>query len=273
MGNRELHLGLITHPTRPAHPASPPSCLASILVSPAALYSPLPALPQHRLPHLRPCCLAPAHPGIHNSLAPRLACRYEPSALEVVREVPLPTLQEMGGSEGYLPSQRFPSDHLPVVFDLRFRSAAAAGTTGGGSSGGRSAAAGPAAAGGNGSAGAAAGSEGEGGGNDAAAAAKAAGNVLPAAMYNVGLAAEALGRTEVLAVPTDTLYGLAACANSSTAVAHIYATKQRGDHKPLAICVADVEEVARYGDTSVRGEARGAGRGGCTLPGHNRVGG
>ena len=37
----------------------------------------------------------------------------------------------------------------------------------------------------------------------------------------------------------------------SPQVAHIYATKQRGDHKPLAICVADVGEVGRYGDTQV----------------------
>ena len=44
--------------------------------------------------------------------------RYDAAMLEVAREVPLPTLEELGG---YLPSARFPSDHLPVVFDLRFR--------------------------------------------------------------------------------------------------------------------------------------------------------
>lgn len=152
--------------------------------------------------------------------------------MEVVREVPLPSLQELGG---YLPSQRYPSDHLPVVFDLRFRGQGEAGGGGGGSSGETAA----------------------GGGADDAAGGVAgggptgAGNVLPAGMYNVGLAAEALARDEVVAVPTDTLYGLAACANSSAAVAHIYATKQRGDHKPLAICVADVDNVGRYGETQV----------------------
>ncbi|KAL4445318.1 hypothetical protein ABPG77_011143 [Micractinium sp. CCAP 211/92] len=165
---------------------------------------------------------------------------YEPSALEMARDVPLPTLAEMGGPEGYLPSQRFPSDHLPVVFDLRFRAADAAG-----SSSSRGASSAPTAGSG---AAAAAGGEDQGSG-DAGAAAAGAGNVLPAAMYNAGLAAEALGREEVVAVPTDTLYGLAACANSSAAVAHIYATKQRGDHKPLAICVADLQDVGRYGDT------------------------
>ncbi|PSC75583.1 2, 5 -phosphodiesterase 12 [Micractinium conductrix] len=166
---------------------------------------------------------------------------YEPSALEVVREVPLPTLAEMGGTEGYLPSQRFPSDHLPVVFDLRFRAEGAGDAA-------ASSAAGGAAARGGGAAGSA-GADGGGGSAAADGGSAGAGNVLPAALYNVGAAAEALARSEVLAVPTDTLYGLAACANSSSAVAHIYATKQRGDHKPLAICVADVGEVGRYGDT------------------------
>lgn len=162
--------------------------------------------------------------------------------LEVVREVPLPSLEELGG---YLPSQRFPSDHLPVVFDLRFRAeGAAAAVPTGGSSAAAAAGGGAAAAGG----GAAAGGE---GGQGSQGAPRGASNVLPAGMYNVGAAAEALGRDEVLAVPTDTLYGLAACANSSRAVAHIYATKRRADTKPLAVCVADVADVGRYGDTSV----------------------
>jgi 2',5'-phosphodiesterase len=152
----------------------------------------------------------------------------------VVREVPLPSLAELGG---YLPSQRFPSDHLPIVFDLRFKAAD------GGSSGASSDAAG------GGPAAPAGGVTGGGGGGGSATA--AAGNVLPAAMYNVGAAVEALQRAEVLAVPTDTLYGLAACAKSSRAVAHIYATKRRGDHKPLAICVADIADVARFADTEV----------------------
>lgn len=44
----------------------------------------------------------------------------------------------------------------------------------------------------------------------------------------------------------DTIYGLACCATSSQGVAAIYATKQRGDHKPLALCVADVPDIPRY---------------------------
>ena len=180
-----------------------------------------------------PCYHPLAHPP--SSLP---CCRYEPQALEVVREVPLPGLQELGG---YLPNQRFPSDHLPVVFDLRFRAAGASGD----------------AAAASGAAGAAAGGWPAAGGGGGAP--PGAGNVLPAALYNVGLAAEALQRDEVIAVPTDTLYGLAACANSSAAVAHIYATKRRQDHTPLAIAVADVADVPRFGETQVgRTGAQGA---------------
>ena len=161
--------------------------------------------------------------------------------MAVVREVPPPSLQELGG---YLPSRRFPSDHLPVVFDLAFRNSSSS-SGGDGTSGqpGSLAAAG-------------ASSDGTADGSAAGSAAPppGAGNVLPAAMYNVGLAAEALQRDEVVALPTDTLYGLAACANSTAAVAHIYATKRRGDHKPLAITVADVADVARYGEAQVGAE-------------------
>ncbi len=161
--------------------------------------------------------------------------------------MPLPSLEELGG---YLPSQRFPSDHLPVVFDLRFRPEGA--STDGASSSSSS------------GAGAGSGSGAAAGGGEAAPP-QGAGNLLPAALYNVGTAADALQRDEVIAVPTDTLYGLAACANSSRAVRHIYATKRRQDHKPLAIAVADVADVPRYGDTQV---GAGLGRG----PAHEGAG-
>lgn len=164
--------------------------------------------------------------------------RYEPSALEVAREVPLPSLEELGG---YLPSQRFPSDHLPVVFDLRFRPEGASADVGSSSS----------------SSGAGAGAPAGSRSGSGEAASPGAGNLLPAALHNVGTAADALQRDEVIAVPTDTLYGLASCANSSRAVRHIYATKRRQDHKPLAIAVADVADVPRYGDTQVGVEGRG----------------
>jgi 2',5'-phosphodiesterase len=170
--------------------------------------------------------------------------------MEVEREVPLQSLEQLGG---YLPNQHFPSDHLPVVFDLRFRSADEA------DSAAQAAAAAAAAAAGNGNghaAGPAPRSNGGGGGSSSNGGVPGKGGdtttrLLPAAMHHVGEAVEAAVRGEVLAVPTDTLYGLACCANSSPGVRHIYASKRRGDHKPLAIAVADVEDVQRYGEVQV----------------------
>ena len=46
---------------------------------------------------------------------------------------------------------------------------------------------------------------------------------------------------EVLAIPTETVYGLAADASSPAAVARIYAIKGRPDNKPLPVLVAGLE--------------------------------
>lgn len=96
------------------------------------------------------------------------------------------------------------SDHLPVVFDLRFKAAGAAtaaAARGGSSSGAAGSGSGSDAAGGSGSDQGASGSDENGSGNGRG------GTVRPAALYNVGLAVDALQAGEVIAVPTDTLYG------------------------------------------------------------------
>ena len=59
-------------------------------------------------------------------------------------------------------------------------------------------------------------------------------------------AVSALSEGRVIAVPTDTLYGLAADANSSTGIRCIYSIKHRQAYAPLAICVADVSDLHRY---------------------------
>ena len=110
----------------------------------------------------------------------------------------MPGLQEIGG---YLPSQRYPSDHLAVVADLRFAQPGPRGT--GSAAGAAAPVAGSGSHGAQSSGGEGGGSSrGEGGGSSCDG-----GRLLPAAMHNVGLAAEALARGEVIAVPTDTLYG------------------------------------------------------------------
>lgn len=59
----------------------------------------------------------------------------------------------------------------------------------------------------------------------------------------------------VIAVPTDTLYGIAARAQDSEALERIYTIKGRNRNKPLAICIAATEcidEVARDIDDKKR---------------------
>ena len=69
---------------------------------------------------------------------------------------------------------------------------------------------------------------------------------IAALPHNVQQAISALSDGQVIAVPTDTLYGLAADANSSAGIQRIYSIKNRQAHAPLAICIADVDNLHRY---------------------------
>ena len=53
---------------------------------------------------------------------------------------------------------------------------------------------------------------------------------------------------EVVAIPTETVYGLAADACNGEAVARIYALKSRPQFNPLIVHVADAEIAKRYGE-------------------------
>eukprot|EP00271_Cylindrocystis_brebissonii_P010175 TRINITY_DN26283_c0_g1_i1.p1 TRINITY_DN26283_c0_g1~~TRINITY_DN26283_c0_g1_i1.p1 ORF type:complete len:220 (-),score=42.45 TRINITY_DN26283_c0_g1_i1:967-1626(-) len=75
------------------------------------------------------------------------------------------------------------------------------------------------------------------------------GTLLPAISTQVSTAVLALKRQEVIALPSDTLYGLAADACSGVGVQRIYAAKARQNTKPLAVCVADVADVERFAAT------------------------
>lgn len=63
----------------------------------------------------------------------------------------------------------------------------------------------------------------------------------------VKVVAEYLCKGEVIATPTDTIYGLAALANNTKAVTKIYDIKGRDFNKPVAICVAELEDVYNWG--------------------------
>jgi L-threonylcarbamoyladenylate synthase len=61
----------------------------------------------------------------------------------------------------------------------------------------------------------------------------------------IARAAEVLRRGGLVAVPTETVYGLAARADSAEAVAAIYRAKGRPDFNPLIVHVPDVESAER----------------------------
>ena len=55
----------------------------------------------------------------------------------------------------------------------------------------------------------------------------------------------ALRRGGVVAIPTDTIYGVASLVSSNEGIERIYEMKGRLRDKPLAICVSEVEQVCR----------------------------
>lgn len=59
-------------------------------------------------------------------------------------------------------------------------------------------------------------------------------------------AAGALQAGGLVAVPTDTVYGVACLAQDSGAVRSIYSLKGRHEGKPLAICLGDVDHLYRW---------------------------
>jgi L-threonylcarbamoyladenylate synthase len=64
----------------------------------------------------------------------------------------------------------------------------------------------------------------------------------------VAAATDLLSREEVVAVPTETVYGLAADATSATAVAKVFEIKERPSFDPLIVHIAsvrDLEQVAQ----------------------------
>ncbi len=47
----------------------------------------------------------------------------------------------------------------------------------------------------------------------------------------------------VVALPTDTIYGIAASVNSVEGIERLYEIKGRNRGKPIAICVGDLDDV------------------------------
>lgn len=69
--------------------------------------------------------------------------------------------------------------------------------------------------------------------------------VRPGDAVTAGEAARLLAAGELVAVPTETVYGLAARADSAQAVARIYAAKGRPDFNPLIVHIDGLEAADR----------------------------
>lgn len=72
--------------------------------------------------------------------------------------------------------------------------------------------------------------------------------VVLADAEGIARAARILESGGLVAVPTETVYGLAARVDSAEAVAKIYAAKGRPDFNPLIVHVRDVEQAERYAE-------------------------
>ncbi len=73
--------------------------------------------------------------------------------------------------------------------------------------------------------------------------------ILPGnAPESIAAAAHSIGAGELIGLPTETVYGLAADAGSAWAVAKIFAAKGRPSEHPLIVHVADAGGVAHFAD-------------------------
>jgi tRNA A37 threonylcarbamoyladenosine synthetase subunit TsaC/SUA5/YrdC len=66
------------------------------------------------------------------------------------------------------------------------------------------------------------------------------------ALNSLDIIKDVLKRGGVIAVPTDTIYGVACLACNKDSLAKIYQIKGRSLSKPLAIAVGNVEDLEKY---------------------------
>ena len=78
--------------------------------------------------------------------------------------------------------------------------------------------------------------------------------IVAATKVSIARAAEALARGEIVAFPTETVYGLGANALDASAVAKVFAAKDRPRFNPLIVHLLGLEEAESY--AAVNGTAR-----------------
>jgi L-threonylcarbamoyladenylate synthase len=82
--------------------------------------------------------------------------------------------------------------------------------------------------------------------------------VVPYGPAAIDQAARLIREGQAVAVPTETVYGLAADATSEAAVKRIYEAKGRPDFNPLIVHVAGLEQAKAIGRFSGAAEALAA---------------
>lgn len=66
----------------------------------------------------------------------------------------------------------------------------------------------------------------------------------------VEIASERLHHGDVIALPTDTVYGLACSANDPHAIQKLYEIKGRDEQKPVAVCVSSIAHLKHWSEAS-----------------------
>lgn len=66
---------------------------------------------------------------------------------------------------------------------------------------------------------------------------------------SVKLAVSLLEDGHIIALPTDTVYGLACDVQNTKALSALYAIKKRDSIKPIAICVDHIKDISQWGIT------------------------
>lgn len=64
---------------------------------------------------------------------------------------------------------------------------------------------------------------------------------------SIAIAVELLNKGEIIAIPTDTIYGFAGSIKNDKAIKRLYEIKKRDHHKPLAICIDNVNNIHQWG--------------------------
>ena len=70
--------------------------------------------------------------------------------------------------------------------------------------------------------------------------------VVPATKESIDRAAQALTHGETVAFPTETVYGLGANALDASAVAKVFAAKERPRFNPLIVHVLGLDDAETY---------------------------